>query len=587
MTAQPKLTAFEAEQLIRGFTDHEKFCSRLKIRAKSGETVPYVMSPGGRKLNRAIRKQEAAGLPVRIVCLKASQVWMSSSTATEIFRRVPFFPGRRALVLADSEFHSDLVFDYYQQYRKSYEQNPYGEELDAAIRLPELVKDTERHIRWANDSSIMVGTAANVDIVRAAPFMWLQLSEAAFYRSLSALMTGAMQRVPQSPHSGVIVETTANGQGGDFYDLWNLAVSGKSGWLAVFFAYWEHPENRMDPATLGYKDAAAFQSSLTRLEWQEQKKYNLTLHQLAWRRYAIETLCEGSLDRFQQEHPGSPEEAFVATGRTIFDMAAVGRLQAIRECPRGRLEAIDTGTEKRVQFLPNEDGRGELQIYRMPRVGGRYIIGSDHAEGIDPSRKAGGKSDPDFCSASVGDADTGEQVAKIKGRYEPGPWAERLYWLGRFYNWAYMVPEAKAVGKAVIERLLAMEGTGYPVELIYSRQRAPDDKRPALLQELGYETNPISRPVLISGLDTALRLGSIQIHCPETIMQLREFVRKANGREEGIGHDDDVLAEALRVEGHKYAARIFAYREEQRAGGQMLAKPFKYGVQVRRSGDDD
>jgi hypothetical protein len=575
----PGLTPAEAAAMIRGTADHAKFCEHLEIRNKDGVAVPYRNSPAGAKLSRAIRKQELAGMPVRVVCLKASQVWMSSSAATEIFRRVPFLPGRRALVVADIQMHADLVFEYYLQYIKSYSLNPWGKEWNSELKLPKLLKDTDRWLRWANDASILVGTANTPDIVRSAPFNWLHFSEAGFYRSLGTLMTGAMQRVPNSPDSGVIVESTANGQGGDFYDLCQLAMSGRSGWAWVFFGYWEHPENAMEPTRLGYKDAAAFQKSLTRLEWDEQRLYNLTLRQLAWRRFCIDTSCEGKIERFHQEHPGNAQEAFLTTGRTIFDMAAVARMRAIEEAPKGKLEVIDAGVEKRVVFVQNEDGHGELTIFKMPRKGGHYIIGIDHAEGVDPTARQG-SSDPDWCSATVGDAETGEQVAKLKERYEPGPWAERVYWLGKFYQWAYLVPEQKAVGKAVIGGLLQRN---YPLELIYSTQRDPSDRRAPLLQELGYDTNNINRAVLISGLDMALRTGAIQIHDSETLQQLREFVRKPNGREEGQKHDDDVLAEALRVEGHKYAHRAFAYRDSVQQQGHETWKPSKYG----NKDDDD
>lgn len=561
--------------MIRGFANHQKFCGHLKIRNKEGIAVPYRNSPAGQKLNKSIRKQEIAGLPVRQVMLKASQVWASSSAATEVFRRVPFFPGRRALVLADSEAHADLVFQYYQQYIASYNENPYGSEWQSAITLPELVKDTERNIRWANNSSILVGTAYNVDIGRAAPYNWAHLSEAAFYRDMGSLMTGLMQRIPNSPDSGLIVESTANGMGGDFYDLCQLAMDPRrrTGWGFVFFGWWEHPEYVMDPGP-GFK--------LTRDELAEVQRYNLTVPQIAWRRWQIDTNCEGKVERFRQEMPGNAQEAFQASGRTIFDMAAVARMPVIQDAPRGRLEVVDVGLEKRIQFVQSEDGRGELVIYRMPRKGGRYIIGIDHAEGIDPKAKTG-SSDPDYCSATVMDADTGEEVAKLKERYEPFPWATRVYWLGKFYGWAFLTPEQKAVGKAVIGHLLSIEG-GYPLELIYSKQRDPSDRRSPLLQELGFDTNSVFRPVLIAGLDQALREGSIKLHDPETLQQLRQFVRKANGKEEGNGHDDDVFGAALCVEGLPYARRAFLYREEQAKQGQW--KPVKYGQKQRQDDDD-
>ncbi len=560
--------------MIRGFANHQKFCEHLRIRNKEGITVPYRNSPAGAKLNRAIRKQEQAGAPVRIVMLKASQVWASSSAATEVFRRVPFFPGRRALVLADSESHADLVFQYYQQYIKSYSDNPYGAEWKSAITLPGLVKDTERHIRWANDSSILVGTAYNVDIGRSAPYNWAHLSEAAFYRDMGTLMTGLMQRIPNSPDSGLIVESTAKGMGGDFYDLCQLAMDPRraTGWGFVFFGWWEHPEYRM-PAPPDFK--------LTVDERAEQQRYNLHVDQICWRRWQIDTNCEGKIERFRQEMPGNAQEAFQASGRTIFDMAAVARMPTITDAPRGKLEVVDDGIEKRIQFVQSEDGRGELVIFRMPRKGGRYIIGIDHAEGIDPGAKTG-SSDPDYCSATVMDADTGDEVAKLKERYEPHPWAQRVYWLGKFYNWAFLVPEAKALGKAVIGQILALN---YPLELIYSKQRDPADRRPAALQELGFDTNSVFRPVLISGLDQALRQGAIKLHDPETLQQLRQFVRKANGREEGIGHDDDVFGAALCVEGLPYARRAFIYREQAASSQVSQWAPQQYGK--RKKDDDD
>jgi hypothetical protein len=572
--------------MLRGFGDHAKFCSHLQIRNKEGIPVPYRASAAGQKLNASIRKQELSGVPVRQVVLKASQVWMSSSAATEIFRRVPFFPGRRALILADSQTHADLVFEYYDQFIKSYSDNPYGSEWKAAVVLPYLEKDTNQHLRWANGSSILVGTANNVDIGRSAPFNWAQLSEAAFYRALGALMTGLMQRVPNSPDSGVIIESTPNGEGGDFYDLCQLAISGKSGWAFVFFAWWEHYENQIETSRLGYKDDAAFQASLDRLEIQERDKYRLTLKQLAWRRFTLETSCSGKVERFRQEHAANPQEAFQGLGRTIFDLGALSRMPTVQNPTRGHLKVFTVGLERKVQFVQDEDGQGELAVYHLPERHKHYVAGADHAEGIDPSAKDG-NSDPDYCSMTILDADTGEECAKMSERYEPRPWAEIVYWLARFYNWAYVVPEQKAVGKAVIGHLLQIEG-GYPLELIYSAERDPSDRRPALLQELGFDTNTVLRPVLVSALDTAIREGAIKIHDAATMVQLRTFVRKPNGREEGVRHDDDVFGLALAVVGLPKAQRAFAYREaRQGTWADKHLRQTNYRYPERGQQDDD
>lgn len=568
------LTRQQAAQLVKGFGDHQRFCRHLTIRNKEGASVPYKNSPAGRKLNLAIRKQEQALQPVRVCCLKASQVWMTSSACTELFRRVPFFPGRRALVLADSVLHTDLIFEYFRQYVRSYAENPYGADANASIDLPGLVNDTEHWMRWANDSSVRVGTAYNVEIGRSAPYNWALLSEAAFYRDMGTLMTGLMQRIPNSPDSGLIIESTANGMGGDFYDLCQRAMDPRraSGWSFVFFGYHEHPEYRLDPGP-NFK--------LTREELAELQKYNLHIDQIAWRRRQIETACEGKLERFRQEFPGNPQEAFQSSGHTIFDLAAIARMPVIQDPPRGKLEVVEVGLEKRVQFLQSEDGRGELAVYNIPRKGGRYVIGADHAWGRDLGAKSG-SSDPDYSSATVMDIDTGEEMAKLKERLEPFPWANRLYWLAKFYNFAFLTPEAQAVGKAVISHLMELQ---YPLELIYNRQREADDRRSPVLHLLGFDTNMVSRPRLISNLDQALSQGAIKLHDRETIQQLQQFVRKPNGREEGIGHDDDVFGVAFCVEGLPYARRAFEYRESQDKEAQKW-KPQRYG-QASRDDDDD
>ncbi len=59
-------------------------------------------------------------------------------------------------------------------------------------------------------------------------------------------------------------------------------------------------------------------------ELAERAKYSLTLEQLYWRRWAIDSKCEGSADLFRQEYPGCPEEAFLGSGRPRFSHEALG-----------------------------------------------------------------------------------------------------------------------------------------------------------------------------------------------------------------------------------------------------------------------
>ena len=54
-------------------------------------------------------------------------------------------------------------------------------------------------------------------------------------------MTGLGQSVPYAHGSIIIIESTANGVGGWFYDEWSKAVQGKTVFVPMFFPWYKHP----------------------------------------------------------------------------------------------------------------------------------------------------------------------------------------------------------------------------------------------------------------------------------------------------------------------------------------------------------
>jgi hypothetical protein len=573
------LTVTESAQLIRAFSDHQQFAKEsLRIRAKSGAMVPFELQPAQTKLNKAILKQRNAGLPVRICYLKAGQVMVSAGTAAQNFHAVPFMPGRHCLALADSAAHADLVFNYYKGFQDHYV--PFtGGVPGAQVTLPELVNDRDETLKWANDSFIQIATGRNVHVGRAHPWQFVQVSEFGFQEGGATLMDGLMQRVPNSPETMVIVESTGFGEGGPFYELCQRAQDPQraGGWLFVFFGWQEHPEYQM-PVPGG--DRGAFQRDLDRGELAVMQQYGLSLEQMAWRRWAILNNCEGHVSTFQQEFPSNPRECFQSSNRTYLDLGALERCVRVEEPMRGELDIHQVGPERRVQFL-QKDG-GTLAIYRIPKKGGRYVIGADSAQGKDPEAKKGGRSDPDYASADVTDADTGEQVAKYNERVTESHFGRIIYALGWYYNWAYVVPETVGAGRAFLQALLALE---YPTDRIYRKQRPAGDMRPVTFNELGYDTNTVTRPQLLSALDVALLEGSITIHDAGTAMQCRTLVRDADGHVAAkLGtHDDDVFSKALGVIGLRFIPKDVPMSSQE---FQKQWNPQSYKPKTRDDDDD-
>jgi hypothetical protein len=546
---------FDPREIFETFQDHETFARQsLMIRDLRGELVEMRLGPAQLRLNEAIRRQR--GKPVRIIYLKARRVQISSGTAAQIFHATPFHAGQEAAVIAHDLDTATKIHGFYETFAKHYK--PFR----GAIRLPRLTKSAEGVLKWDNGSEIIVSTANNANFGRSRNLRRLQLDEFAFYADPVNLKAAALSAVPKDADTMVIIPSTANGLGNEFHKMWQEATdpASRSEWLPVFFAWWEHPLNVL-PLAIAPGD---FQHSLDEEERELMARYRLSFEQLNWRRWTIANDLGGDVAMFHQEHPSCPEEAFLASNRLRFDERSISRQLVERDAPRGGLEQIEVGTEKRIAFTPRP--RGELTLYRKPVAGRHYIIGADTSEGIDANAGIG-TADPDFSVAIVGDRDTGEVVAVLRERIQPAAFGEYLDALGRWYNHAGIVCEVNNSGIGTIDELARR---GYPPRLLYHRRRQPDQDPWERADNIGWKTTPVSRPQLLSKLDNALRLGAISVPDPVVISELLTFVIWPNGKAQASRrcHDDCVIALGLMVVGIEEMPREAPPYLKYRHGGR-------------------
>jgi hypothetical protein len=386
-------------------------------------------------------------------------------------------------------------------------------------------------------------------------------------------MTGLMQAVPDDPDTIVIIESTANGVGGEFHRIWQEAndPTAETDWVPLFFAWFDHPEytHRFESTA----DAEAFQRSVTQEESELAARYNLTLGQLSWRRWAIKNKCQNSPEVFHQEYPCCPEEAFLFTGRPRFSLAHLARMPILPDGAVGELEEFSNGPKPLLAFVPKE--RGAMVLYKKPVGNHRYVMGIDICEGIDANETLGA-SDPDYSVAIVLDCLSGEQVCKIRGRIEPAAFAEYCNAVARWYHWAYMVPEANGPGIAFIEQLLR---DNWPPALLYHRRPQPDEQfaenDSTVLSKLGWKTSAVTRVQLLSRHDQNIREFGVIIRDPNTLAEHQYFVVKGNGKAEATDgmHDDEVIALALAGIGLESAPadRSLAGVLKQRPPGQQTS----------------
>jgi hypothetical protein len=178
-----------------------------------------------------------------------------------------------------------------------------------------------------------------------------------------------------------------------------------------------------------------------------------------------------------------------------------------------------------------------FKCWQEPEINHIYSIGVDTAEGLGHG---------DHSCVQVLDVTTGEQVACYCERMPPDLIAVIAYRLGLWYRGALLVVEANNHGIATI---YALRQIGY--KSMY-RRRQLNRLYNRVTEEYGFKTTRSSKPLIIAGLDEAIRNQEIVIHEPETFTELKGYVRDEAGRMGGSPFDDRVMALALAQHGRAY-----------------------------------
>lgn len=511
--------------------------SFLKIRTKKGDIIALVLNPPQLRLYETIKALWEAGKPIRIIILKARQMGFSTLTAAIIFWLVVTNFNRTAMVVAHEEKATKTIFGMYRLFFTLLPDWLKPQTRANSGYVLEFNPPTKSKSQVAGlNSVIKCATAGGQGIGRSETVQFLHLSEYGFWPgNPKDTYLGVAQTVPDDPGTMIIIESTANGFN-DFKDKWDLAVecqrTGEEGFVPIFFAWHEMPSYRR-------RVPQGFQR--TEEEEELAALYGLDDEQLVWRRYTINTKCGGDVERFRQEYPSCPEEAFIASGSCVFDQAAI--IARIEELRKAKAEPIKTGEYgitygKSILDLRKwewrDDPKGSIRIYREPEKGVPYVIGADTA-GSDGKDK-----DSDFFAAHVLDNRTGAQVAVLHGKLGEREFTEQLYALGMVYNNALIGIETNY--------------STYPNELIqlmgYRRlyvQQHTDEFTKKIINKYGWDTNRTTRPLIIDGLKDVAKRSLHLIGDIPTLEEMLVFIKNASGRPEAeVGqHDDLVMSLAI------------------------------------------
>lgn len=414
----------------------------LKIQTKDSRLINLRLNEAQLYVLNIILRLLEQKKPIRLVILKARQMGISTFIEAFIFAMARLRSDTNCLIVSHSKDSAKRIYRMAELFLDNLppEVQPMVSSRTQSLVRFENPEETLRSQEPGLRSQIQIGTAKNLDLGASFTLHAVHASEVARkgWANPEATMLSIINAVPYLPGTFVAVESTAQGMGGYFYDLWNRSMSGDSEWTPVFIPWFIFREYELE---LSESERQHILSTLTEDEKKLVSEFSpvITPEKLAWRRKTIDIECQGKVNLFRQEYPSTSSESFLSSGATVFEPEAIEyHSKFIRPGRRGRL--VRDNSARKVRFIA--DPAGPLEIWKPPVPNEDYVIGGDPAQGMVKRRdgKAG-----DYAAAVVL-SNHMEQVAELKAHLDPHEFADYLDMMGRFFNTALLYPEVSGYG---------------------------------------------------------------------------------------------------------------------------------------------
>lgn len=514
------------------YTLYFKNC--LKIRDKQSNIVPFMVNQEQQQLIDTIREWKStypdpqSRPTLYIVIPKARQVGYSTVTEAIFFHDLNFAFNKVAMIISydvDSATvindMSNRFYQYLPQVIKPNRRKSQGKGIlfENPLFRPELPTDEKN--APGLQSKFLIETANNVNAGSSYTINYLHISELAKWSNPEETLTSLLQSVPKND-SVVVVESTAKGLN-YFYNLCNDAKHGRNNYKLIFVPWFKHAEYQTS-----YKGF-----ELTEAEQQMVDTYGITLDQLQWRRDTIKDKCQNNLDIFHQEYPSYLEEAFVTTGKPVFNVSdIIARMEHLpKPLKQGmfeyKLDKAERIIDDTIEWVDSDTGA--IKIYQTPKPRYPYVIGGD---------TSGDGSD--YFIGNVIDNTTGKQVAVLRHQYDEDLYAAQMYCLGKYYNYALIGIEVNYSTHPTKE----LQRLGY--DNLYRRE-VEDSITNTLVRKYGFRTDKLTRPIIIAELVSLMREHVELINDYNTLEEMTVFVKDERGRPAAMTgcHDDLIMATAI------------------------------------------
>jgi hypothetical protein len=495
----------------------------LKIQTKIHGLQPFRLRKYQLQYLDHLKNDFPSGI-VRSIVLKPRQAGFSTlvaginvhKMATEFNYRGIFLADKFARTMEVHSIYSTFVNNIPLQIRPMLAKNNSDEIL---FDNPD---PTERVTKPGLGSGLKSETAQDENAGRSGTRRWAHFTEYAFYPYALAVDEGVQNSIPLAKDTMIVKETTANGCSGPgeaFYSQWQAAESGDSIYKTFFVPWYFIDDYAMD-VPRGF--------ILTNIEIDLVKRCpDITNANLVWRRLKLKEYSSGldsiytPEERFCQDFPSYPEEAFLSTGRPVFDLNRLkDHINHIRNNP---VQKIEVRLQKQYLVMYPQF----LTVFKTPEKGKKYIIGADVAEGVETG---------DFSNAFVMDTDF-NQVAVFHGHIDPDHFGHVLVDLAEVYSKALLVPEINNMGSTTLQAIKNRDYLRVYMRAVYEQI---EDSKETL--KMGWRTTKLNKQLMLSKLVSRYRDEEIKILDVNLLKEMMNLNRESDGGVELTGKDRVVAA---------------------------------------------
>lgn len=326
-----------AAYALRPFKDDFLFYAprALNIRTKDGQIKPFVLNSAQLYIHQRLQSQLSMTGKIRALVIKGRQQGISTYVEGRFFHKTSMDFGKQALILTHLQDSTDALFDMTRRYH----------DLCPTVLQPRTSAASTKELKFADlDSGFIVATAGSKAIGRGRTIQYFHGSEVAFWPNADEHFAGLGQAVPDAAGTEIILESTGNGVGNTFHQLYMASIKGKGDYEVIFVPWFWQTEYRS--ATTGFEPSTNDRDYGAR--------YGLTIEQLAWRRKKIDGDFRGDEALFDQEYP-----ACISAGQRVSTQRGIVPIEHVvvgDVCPHGEVSAFIPNGEKHCYKLTTEDG---------------------------------------------------------------------------------------------------------------------------------------------------------------------------------------------------------------------------------------